>query len=96
MTKPETKLVLVEAVSQHRIRYVIEVPAGKEEWALDTVVCNDAKEFGQRHLDEVIVSHRIVEQKDLLALAKEDNEYITQELMEKSITLLEDVDYLKD
>ena len=32
MTKPATKLVLVETVSQHRIRYVIEVPAGKEDW----------------------------------------------------------------
>ena len=41
----ETELVLVETVFQHRMRYVVEVPQGKKDWALDTVVCQEAQEF---------------------------------------------------
>ncbi len=90
--KPETKLILVEAVSQHRMRYVVEVPVGQDEWALDTVVCNEAKEFGQKWLDEVIVSHRPINQEDLLDLAKEDNEYATPDFVEKLITKMEELE----
>jgi len=78
----ETQLVLVETVSMFRKRYMIEVPVGKDEqgndkslWALDTVTCNDAKEFSQEHLDETIVSHRVVSRKEAMTLCDTDNEY---------------------
>jgi len=67
--------VLVEAVSQFRMRYMVEVPEGKKEWALDTVVMNEAKEFSQVHLGETIVSHRVVSMKEALAICDEDNHY---------------------
>ncbi len=73
--KPNTELVLVEAVSMFRIRYVVEVPQGKASYALDTVVCNEAVEFSQEHLGENIVSHRIVSEKEAISLCNKDNDY---------------------
>ena len=74
MTRP-TEWVLVECVSTFRERYMVEVPRGKSLWALDTVTCDDAKEFSQCHIGEQIVSHRVVTEEDALALADTDNEY---------------------
>lgn len=71
----ETELVLVEAVSTFRMRYVVEVPVGKAEWALDTVTMNEAKEFSQVHLGEQIVSHRIVSMAEAIEISDQDNDY---------------------
>lgn len=84
MSKKEkdTQWILVETVSMFRHRYMIEVPVGTDDyghdkatWALDTVTCNDAKEFSQKHLDETIVSHRVVGKKEALAMCDVDNDY---------------------
>jgi len=72
----ETEWVLVECVSTFRTRYMIEVPKGSSEWAMDTVVMEEAKEFSQEHLGEQIVSHRVVSKKEALALCDVDNDYI--------------------
>lgn len=71
----KTEWVLVEAVSMFRMRYMVEVPVGKSEYALDTVVMQEAKEFSQQFLDETIVSHRVLSKKDALELCDTDNEY---------------------
>ena len=71
----ETEWVLVEAISQFRERYMVEVPKGKAEWALDTVTLNQAQEFSQEHLGEVIVSHRVVSFDEALELCDKDNHY---------------------
>jgi hypothetical protein len=73
MTK---ELVLVECVSMFRMRYVVEVPAGKKEWALDTVVMNEAEEFSQEHISEQIVSHRVIDKAEYLRVFNEDNAYL--------------------
>lgn len=82
--KLETQWVLVECVSTFRQRYMVEVPIGvdkygkdKSEWALDTVTMQEAKEFSQEHIGEQIVSHRIVTEKEALAMCDKDNEYGT-------------------
>jgi bifunctional DNA-binding transcriptional regulator/antitoxin component of YhaV-PrlF toxin-antitoxin module len=82
MTKKETQWVLVEAVSTFRMRYMVEVPVGTDDfgkdkslWALDTVTMNDAKEFSQEHLGEQIVSHRVVTKEEALILCDKDNDY---------------------
>ena len=77
MTKKEatTEWVLVETVSQFRERYMVEVPIGKQLWALDTVTLNEAKEFSQEHLGETIVSHRVVSVEEALVLCDKDNAY---------------------
>ena len=72
----ETEWVLVETISQFRQRYVVEVPKGKSEYALDTVTMDEAKEFSQKHLGETIVSHRVISEKDALDLFDEDNDYL--------------------
>lgn len=81
----KTQLVLVECVSTFRQRYMVEVPVGIDDfgkdkalWALDTVTMNEAKEFSQEHLGETIVSHRVVSQKEALALCDTDNDYTKQ------------------
>ena len=73
--KVETELVLVECISMFRQRYVVEVPVGKSEWALDTVVMQEAKEFSQEHIAENIISHRVTSKEYVLALCDIDNDY---------------------
>ena len=73
--KQEMEWVLVECVSQFRERYMVQVPVGKAEWALDTVTLNEAKEFSQEHLGETIVSHRVVTEREALDLCDKDNGY---------------------
>jgi hypothetical protein len=73
--KVKKQLVLVECISMFRQRYVVEVPAGKSEWALDTVVMQEAKEFSQEHIGENIVSHRVMSEEEVLALCSIDNDY---------------------
>jgi hypothetical protein len=69
--------VLVECVSLFKIKYLVEVQDNNPpEWALDTVVCNQAKEFSQKHLDETIYSHTVISEEDALALCRKDNDYI--------------------
>ncbi len=75
LTKKETEWVMVECISTFRERYMVEVPKGKSEYALDTVTMNEAKEFSQEHLGETIVSHRVVSKDEALAICDQDNDY---------------------
>ena len=52
-----------------------EVPVGRAGWALDTVSCDEAKEFSQLSLGETIVSHRVVSKEEVLKICDEDNDY---------------------
>ena len=81
----ETEWVLVEAISQFRERYMVEVPKGKAEWALDTVTLNQAQEFSQEHLGEVIVSHRVVSFDEAMKLCDKDNHYCSAWSDEKKL-----------
>jgi len=73
----KSEWVLVECVNTFRNRYMVEVPQGKELWALDTVTMNEAKEFSQEYLGELIVSHRVLPEADALALCRQENSYAT-------------------
>ena len=79
-----SKFVLVETISQYRMRYVIEVPDDHMEgefpcpattWAEDTVTCEEMKEFSQKWLGETITSSREVDRVEILRLCNEDNDY---------------------
>ena len=87
MTKKEatTEWVLVETVSQFRERYMVEVPIGKQLWALDTVTLNEAKEFSQEHLGETIISHRVVSVEEALSMCDRDNAYCSSWSDDKKI-----------
>ncbi len=67
--------VLVEAIQSYRMRYMIETPATNPEYAMDDVTCEDAKEFSQLALPEVITSHRVVSEEEALILCDIDNDY---------------------
>lgn len=71
----EKEWVLVECVSMFRMRYMVEVPRGKKDWALDTVAIQQAKEFSQEHIDESIVSHRVVSENEAIEMCDIDNHY---------------------
>jgi len=75
LEKKKTEWVLVDAISTFRQRYMVEVPAGKTEWALDTVAMEEAKEFSQKWIGETIVSHRVVTKDEALKMYGEDNSY---------------------
>ena len=68
--------VMVECVSMFRMRYMVEVPKEHPEYALDTVTMKEAKEFSQEHLDEVIISHRVMDSTaEALVQCDLDNHY---------------------
>lgn len=67
-------LFLVEALSQFRMRYVVE--AEKAEYAADTVTMEEAEEFGQTWLGETIVSTKQVSSEELPSLFFEDHPYL--------------------
>ena len=71
----KTEWVLVEAIDTFRMRYVVEVPVGEHDKAIDKVRLHQAKEFSQEHLDELIVSHRPISEKEALKLCVDDNQY---------------------
>lgn len=71
-----SKWVLVEAISQFRMRYMVEAPDDHPDYALDTVTMNEAKEFSQEHLGETIVSHRVVSEEEALQICDKDNDYL--------------------
>lgn len=71
----EKQWVLVDVVQQFHMQYMIEVPKGKAEWALDTVTMHEAKEFSQRDMGEIIMGHRVISEEDALQLCEEQNTY---------------------
>lgn len=86
--------VLVDCISQHRMRYMVQIPDGETLWALDTVTCEDTKEFSQVFLGETIVSHREITEADAIKFFKEDNNYISSwtddQIKESSFTFFKD------
>jgi len=71
----ETELVMVDTIMTYRVRYAVEVPKGKTEWALDTVTMEAAKEFSQEYLGEQIVGHRVVSEVEAISMLDKENEY---------------------
>jgi len=65
-------LYLVETVTQFRNRYVIECKSA--EHAEDTVVCDEAKEFSQKHLGENIIGTREITTTEFTHMNKELSE----------------------
>lgn len=74
------KKYLVETISQHRVRYVVE--AREEEHALDEVTLkyeewsDGWEELSQKHLGDVIISSREVDEEEVLRIFDEDNDYL--------------------
>ncbi len=79
------KIVLVETISSFRHVYAVELPDdAPNEYALDDVVMNVGsdepkfEEFGQQHIDEIILSHRVIDEKEYLRLFDEVSSYLSE------------------
>ena len=81
----KTEFVLVETVSSFRHRFVVEVPVGHKIWAEDSVAMNEVYELGQKHLGEIIFSSRVIREDEILELAREDNNFMTEEIAQKVV-----------
>ena len=91
MTKAEqveTELVLVECISVFRNRYVVEVPRGKQHWAADTVIMDESVEFSQKHIEENIISERVINDKEFIELFDKDNDYAKSWTIDQKRTLI--------
>ncbi len=82
---------LVETISMFRMRYVVECESA--EHAKDTVSMNEAQEFSQLHVDEVITSSREIDDAEYLRLFDEDNDYLREWSEEEKFKFLHKVDY---
>jgi hypothetical protein len=87
----ELKTYLVETVSMFRHRYAVQ--ARSLEHAYDTVVCNEAEEFSQHHIDENIVSGREITKAEYLKLFNEDNDYLKNHVDEFKLKYIHTVNY---
>ena len=74
---------LVETVSMFRVRYVVECESA--EHAKDTISMAEAPEFGQKHIDESIVSCRAVDDKEIVELFIEDHPYLVDWVPNKAM-----------
>ena len=52
---------------------------------MDTVTCNEAKEFSQEHIGEDIVSHRVVSKEEAIAICDIDNNYCSEWTEEQKV-----------
>ena len=90
------KIVMVEVLSQYRIRYAVEVEENIDH-ALDEVFIKegnaDFKEFSQEHLGTVIVSHREINKEEYLRMFDEDNDYLKSWSEENKLNWINKIDY---
>lgn len=88
--------VMVDTIFTYRMRYCVEAPTEHPEYALDTVTCEDAKEFSQLPLGEMITSHRVVTEEEALQMCDVDNDYCAswgQELKKKTFFTTRGVEF---
>jgi alpha-L-fucosidase len=82
---------LVETISYHRIRYVIQCDS--PEHAKDVVTMNEAEEMSQAHIDESITDCRVIDDTEYLRVFNEDNEYLKSWTDEQKFRMIHKVDY---
>ena len=82
---------LVETISMHRIRYVVDCESA--EHAKDTVTMNEVEEFSQLHIDEMITSTRVIDDAEYLRMFDEDNDYLREWSEEEKFKYVHEVVY---
>lgn len=88
----ENKYVLVETISTFRHRYMLRFDELQKlneeielndinaiEWANDTITCEEAEEFSQLHVGELITDTRIIDGDDaMIEMFDRDNDYLRE------------------
>lgn len=90
------KLVLIEALSSHRMRYAVEVEDDIDH-ALDTHTMNelDDYELSQEHMGEFVLSHREITQEEYLKIFDQDNDYLKDWTEAQKLARIHRIDYTK-
>jgi hypothetical protein len=94
------KLVMVDCLSQFRIRYCVEVEDDIDH-ALDEVIMEydnlQFHEFSQEHLlpSPVILSHREISKEEYLRMFNEDNNYLRDWTEEQKLRWINKINYDK-
>ena len=91
------KLVMVDCLSQFRIRYCVEVEDDIEH-AFDEIVMResdtDFNEFSQKHLQPLIfVSHKEISKDEYLRMFDEDNDYLKGWTEEQKLKFINTINY---
>ena len=90
----DEKYVVVTAISQFRMRYVVPMSELQKEnelapvdpkWALDGVVCSDYEEFSQEHIGETIVDWQIEDEDHILHRFNTENGYLASWTKEQKL-----------
>lgn len=93
MTK---KIVMVDCLSQFRIRYVVEVENNIDD-ALDEVIMREHDiefvEFSQEHLGTMPISHREISSAEYLAIFNQDNDYLKSWPEDKKFGFINKINY---
>jgi hypothetical protein len=100
-----SKYVLVDTLSQYRMRYVIEVPDDHNDkefpcsaiqWAEDTVTMEEMKEFSQKWLGETIIGSREVTRKEIFEMCDVDNDYLKSWTNKQKMNLVTPIGYKRE
>ena len=92
------KLVMVDCLSQFRIRYCVEVEDDIDH-ALDEIICNyeelEFQEFSQEHLrpSPIFISHREISKEEYLKMFDEDNGYLKSWTEEQKLKFINKINY---
>ena len=85
------KLVMVETLSQFRVRHVVEVE-DHIHYALDEAIMREEdpsfKEFSQQHLGITIFDHYEISEEEYLNMFDKENDYL------KDLTLEQKLNYI--
>ena len=92
------KLVLVDVLSQHLIRYVVEVEDDIDH-ALDEFICRegdmDFQEFSQNYMGSMPISHREISREEYLKQFDRDNDYLKSWTEEQKFKFINTINYTK-
>ena len=89
-TEPvEKRLYIIDVLSSHRVRYVVECTEGE----LDNIVSfnntDDLIEFSQEHLGDNLVSYHPIKNKDqYLKIFDENNDYLKEWDVEQKFRII--------
>jgi hypothetical protein len=94
------KLVMVDCLSQFRIRYCVEVEDDIDH-ALDEVIMEydnlEFHEFSQEHLhpSPIVISHREISKEEYIRMFNEDNGYLKDWTEEQKFKFINKIKYEK-
>ena len=90
------KLVMVDCISQHLVRYVVEVEDDIDH-ALDEILTRegdtDFREFSQKWLGQTFISHKEITKEEYLKTFNEDNDYLQSWSEEQKLQFINKINY---